>query len=316
MNGILIIDKPKGWTSYEVVSKVRKKLRLKKVGHGGTLDPIATGVLPIYLNEATKLVPFNLDVTKDYLAVLRLGQETDTYDADGKVIRETTDFHFEAAAIQEVLDRFRGTIWQVPPIYSAIKREGRPLYQRARAGEILTLPPREVVIHHLAMRSFEPPFLTLEITCGRGTYIRTLAADIGRALGCGAHLKDLRRLRSGKFRIDQALSMEEFQRRIEQNRIQEIMISLKDGVEIQAELRIDGKSARRVRQGLSPQPEDFVGLDWRRFVKGERIRLLNGAEHLVAILEVTGGGRPGTYSAAGGFRILRVFNDSWREPAG
>ncbi len=308
MNGVLVIDKPKGLTSQDVVTRVRKTLQLKKAGHGGTLDPLATGVLPVYLNEGTKLAPFNLDGTKDYIAVMKLGQETTTLDAEGEITQETQDFHVEPDEILAALARFQGKIGQVPPLYSAIKWEGKPLYRRARAGETLTLAPREVVIHRLVMNDFSPPLITLEITCGRGTYIRSLCADIGKALGCGAHLVALRRLRSGKFRIDQALSLEEFSRRVEMKTIGRSVIPLKDGIDIAGEIRVDSQVAERVRQGRSLSLQDFAGREGNQFRQGERVRLLNGSDNLLAIIESPTAESPDRADHPPVFRLLRVFH--------
>ena len=248
MNGVLVIDKPKGWTSHDVVARVRKMLKVKKAGHGGTLDPLATGVLPVYLNEGTKLVPFNLDGIKVYLATMKLGQETDTLDADGKVVCEKEGFSFSREEIEEVLGRFRGTIQQTPPLYSAIKQGGLPMYKRARSGERPSLKKRETTIHVLALQKVSLPFVTLEVTCGRGTYIRSLCADIGQALGCGAHVVELRRLRSGKFTAAQALSVEDLSRLADQGKVGERIIPLKDSVDIAGEIWVESKTAERVRK--------------------------------------------------------------------
>ncbi len=308
MNGVLIIDKPKGWTSQEVVTRVKRTIKVKKAGHGGTLDPLATGVLPVYLNEATKLVPFNLEGTKDYRAVLKLGQETDTLDAEGSIIAETSNFYFQPEDILAVLDRFRGKIWQVPPLYSAIKKDGKPLYRWARAGEKPILGPRQTVIHGLTLRDFSPPLVTLEITCGRGTYIRSLCADMGKALGCGAHLVELRRLRSGKFQIDQSLELEEFTRQVRMNTLDRYIIPLKDGTEKAVEIRVDPPLAQRIRQGRPLRLGDLPERDWGRITPGDRILLLNGAENLLAIAEAQLEERRGDFQPPCAIRILRVFH--------
>lgn len=307
MNGVLIIDKPKGWTSQEVVTKVKRTVEAKKAGHGGTLDPLATGVLPIYLNEATKLVPFNLEGTKDYRAVLKLGQETDTLDAEGRITAESPNFNFQLQDLLAVLERFRGKIWQVPPVYSAIKKDGKPLYRWARAGEKPIPGPRQTVIHGLTLRDFSPPLVTLEITCGRGTYIRSLCADIGKALGCGAHLVELRRLRSGKFRIDQSLELEEFAQQVRMNTLDRYLIPLKDGTDKAAEIRVDPPLAQRIRQGRPFCPEDLPESDWSRITAGDRILLLNGEENLLAIAEAQFKERRGDFHPPVAIRILRVF---------
>jgi tRNA pseudouridine55 synthase len=308
VSGVLVIDKPKGWTSHDVVARVRKILKVKKAGHGGTLDPLATGVLPVYLNEGTKLVAFNLEGIKVYLATMKLGQETDTLDADGKVVCEKQGFSFNREEIEEVLGRFRGTIQQTPPLYSAIKQGGLPVYKRVRSGERPSLPKRETTIHVLSLKKVSHPFVTLEVTCGRGTYIRSLCADIGQALGCGAHLVELRRLRSGKFTAAQALSVDDISRLAEQGRVQERIIPLKDSVDISGEIWVERKTAERVRSGrplrLSDLPEGKRGL----IKRGQRVGLLHGAEELLAIAESQVDGEPGQSGDLQALRILRVFH--------
>lgn len=308
MSGVLVIDKPKGWTSHDVVARVRKILKVRKAGHGGTLDPLATGVLPVYLNEGTKLVPFNLEGIKVYLATMKLGQETDTLDADGKVISEKKDFFFNGKEIEEVLGRFRGTIQQTPPLYSAIKQGGLPMYKRARSGERPNLMKRETTIHALSLKEVFLPFVTLEVTCGRGTYIRSLCADIGQTLGCGAHLVELRRLRSGKFTTGQALSLDDLSQWIDQGKVRERIIPLKDSVDVSGEIWVEQKTAERVRNGrplrLSDLPEGKRGL----IKKGQRVGLLNGADKLLAIAESQVDGETGQSGDLQVLRILRVFH--------
>jgi len=309
LNGVLIIDKPKGWTSHDVVARVRKVLIIKKAGHGGTLDPLATGVLPVYLNEGTKLVPFNLEGTKDYLATMKLGQETDTLDADGKVVGEKQGVSCTREEIEEVLERFRGPIRQTPPLFSAIKQGGLPLYKRARAGQTPRLLERETMIHTLILKDVSLPLVTLEVTCGRGTYIRSLCADLGRALGCGAHLVELRRYRSGKFHLDQALSMEDFTRLAEQERVKERILPLKDGVEFAGFITVEERTAEMIRQGRPLRLNDLPEGDWGWLQKGRRVGLLHGPDNLLAIAESMvqeGMGLPKDLPV---LRILRVFHN-------
>jgi len=305
---VLVIDKPKGWTSHAVVARVRKLLKVKKAGHGGTLDPLATGVLPVHLNEGTKLIPFNLEGTKEYVAKMKLGQETDTLDADGKVIAENPVFSFTREEVEKVLERFQGSIPQIPPLFSAIKKDGIPMYRRARSGEKPTLTERKTTIHALSLRELSLPFVTLEVTCSRGTYIRSLCADIGRALGCGAHLVELRRTRSGKFTIEQALGLEGLSRLVEGERVPERIIPLKEGVELSAEIRVEERIAERVRQGQSLRLSELPESDWRWMKKGQRVGLLHEADKLLAIAEFQGDGRSGTSPDPPILRILRVFH--------
>ena len=309
MNGVLVIDKPKGWTSHDVVARVRKILRIKKAGHGGTLDPLATGVLPIYLNEGTKLVPFNLEGIKEYIATMKLGQETDTLDADGEIVAESKGFSCTRQEIEEVLKRFRGVIRQVPPLFSAIKQGGLPLYKRARWGEKPLLRAREVVIHSLGLQDFSYPLATVSLTCGRGAYVRALGADIGRALGCGAYLVDLRRVRSGKFSLEQALSLDDLTQLVEQGKAGDQIIPLKDGVDIASEIRVEKEVAERVRQGRPLHLSDLPPGDWDWLKGGQKVRLLHGADQLLAIAEsrMDEGALPTEPPLV--LRILRVFHD-------
>jgi tRNA pseudouridine55 synthase len=204
-DGVLVIDKPSGPTSFDIVRQVRRALGTRRAGHGGTLDPLASGVLPICLGEATKLAQFLLDADKEYEATLCFGVETDTYDAAGAVTERRSADGLTAAAVESALGAFRGPIRQVPPRFSALKLRGRPLYAYARAGEEVEIAPRTVVVHEIALaRWVDATAVVLSVRCSKGTYIRSLAFDLGRALGPGAHLTALRRTRSGPFRIGEA----------------------------------------------------------------------------------------------------------------
>jgi len=304
LNGVLVVDKPGGWTSHDVVARVRRVLKVKKAGHGGTLDPLATGVLPIYLNEATKLVPFNLEGTKEYVATLRLGQETDTLDADGEIVAETRELLLTREAIEDALQAFRGEIRQRPPVFSAIKKEGVPVYRKARAGEKPLLNERTAIVHSLVLREFALPHATIAVTCGRGTYVRSLAADIGRALGCGAHVSQLRRLRSGLFTLDQAVTLEELANRAERGTIEEKVLLPKDSIDLAAWIQVRPETAERIRQGKPLRLEDLAGSERGCFKKGQRVGIGAGPRDLVAIAEVPMTDTP----AAPALRILRVFH--------
>jgi len=307
LNGILVIDKPKGWTSHKVVAWVRNALRLRKVGHGGTLDPLATGVLPIYLGEGTKLVPFNLEGIKEYIATMKLGQETDTLDADGRIVAEKEGFLCTRQTVEEILHQFRGKIRQRPPLYSAVKQQGVRLYKRARSGETPEVAERDAVVHALFLKRFSFPLVTLEIACGRGTYIRSLCADMGRVLGCGAHLVELRRTRSGRFGLDQAMSLEDLSRWIEEKRIAEKVIPLKNGVDLSGEVRLEEKAAARVRQGQPLCLNDLPEGERKRLRKGERWGLFQEAQGLVAIAESQVDAESQLSGDSQALRILRVF---------
>jgi tRNA pseudouridine55 synthase len=210
MDAVLVVDKPVGPTSFAVVRQIRRAARVRRVGHGGTLDPLASGVLPICLGEATKLAPFLLGADKEYDATIRLGVETDTDDSDGTVVAQADASRVTEAMLRHVLGRFRGEIAQVPPAFAAIKRDGRPLYDYARAGQRILVAPREVTIHALELLAFSGPHdVRLHVHCSKGTYVRALARDLGRALEVGAHVTALRRTRSGPFLLAEARPLEE-----------------------------------------------------------------------------------------------------------
>ena len=208
MDGIFVINKGDGLTSHDVVARVRRLAHQKRVGHAGTLDPAATGVLPILLGQATRVAEYLSESGKAYRAVIRFGVETNTYDREGDVTRTAPTDDLTLERISAALPDFLGEQDQLPPIYSAIKRDGRPLYALARAGEAVTVEPRRVRIDALRVVAWEPPDLTLDVECGKGTYIRSLAHDLGQRLGPGAHLAALTRTRSGPFTLDQAITLE------------------------------------------------------------------------------------------------------------
>ena len=207
MHGVLGIDKPKGITSFDVVRDVRRALKLKKVGHTGTLDPMATGVLPICVGDGTKIAQFILEATKAYDATLKLGATTDTLDADGKVLVTRPVPALTPQVLEQALAKFRGTFQQVPPMYSAIKVGGKRLYELARAGEEIERRPREVTVYELTLRDFSADEVKFSVRSSKGFFVRSLAADLGEALGCGAHLTALRRTQSGPFTLAQALPL-------------------------------------------------------------------------------------------------------------
>jgi tRNA pseudouridine55 synthase len=204
IDGALLVDKPVGVTSNFALQKVRRLLGATKAGHAGTLDPLASGLLIALFGEATKFAGLLLDSDKEYLATLKLGETTATGDAEGDAL-ETRSVAASVGEIRAVLQRFTGEIEQVPPMHSALKRDGVPLYKLARRGESVERRPRRVRILELELLDFKKPFLNIRVRCSKGTYVRTLAEDIGAVLGCGAHLAALRRTGSGRFRVDDAI---------------------------------------------------------------------------------------------------------------
>ncbi len=214
MDGILNIDKAVGMTSHDVVARVRRLTRQKRVGHAGTLDPSASGVLPICLGQATRVAEYLSESGKAYRAMVIFGAVTDTYDAEGEVLR-SAPVDLTREQIARALPAFLGPQMQLPPLYSAIKLRGQPMYRLARAGIEAERQARPIVISRLDLLDWQPPALTLEVECSKGTYIRSLAYDLGERLGCGAHLGGLVRLRSGPFTLDDSLTLEELAQALE-----------------------------------------------------------------------------------------------------
>ncbi|MEQ1793022.1 MAG: tRNA pseudouridine(55) synthase TruB [Nitrospira sp.] len=209
-DGVLIVNKESGWTSHDVVAKVRGLLGGIKVGHAGTLDPAATGVLPLLIGKATRVAEYLVGWDKEYRAVLRLGEATDTQDATGTVLQRVETAGVSAEILDGVVARFRGPQKQLPPMYSAVKVAGRALYKSARAGETVERAERDIVIHELEVMAVDGRDIALRVVCSKGTYIRTLCADMGQALGVGGHLLSLERSRVGSLTIEQGLTVEQF----------------------------------------------------------------------------------------------------------
>lgn len=208
MNGIVIVDKPQGWTSQDVTARLRRVFGTRRIGHGGTLDPMATGVLPVFVGRATRGVEFFEHARKEYEALLRPGIVTDTQDITGTVL-ETREVSLDDAGIEAALAGFRGEILQVPPMYSALKVNGQKLCDLARKGKTVDRQPRPITIHALEYLGMEGDCLRLRVDCSKGTYIRTLCQDIGQALGCGGCMEALRRTRAGEYTISQAVPLQE-----------------------------------------------------------------------------------------------------------
>jgi len=205
-SGVLVVDKAAGVTSHDVVALVRRHLRVRRVGHAGTLDPGAVGVLPVLIGEATKLMPYVSDQDKEYVVTVRFGVTTDTQDLEGRRLSEASVPAFTRESLERLTNRFVGRIRQVPPMYSAVHHQGRRLYELAREGREVVREAREVVVHSIVVEAVEPPVAQLRIVCGKGTYVRTLAADLGERLGCGAVVERLERVRVGAFRREHAVS--------------------------------------------------------------------------------------------------------------
>ncbi|MGO9614709.1 MAG: tRNA pseudouridine(55) synthase TruB [Dissulfurispiraceae bacterium] len=209
MNIVVNVYKDCGVTSHDVVTTVKRYFQVRKAGHAGTLDPIATGVLLVFLNEATKIARFLSDMDKEYILTAKLGERTDTYDTEGRILQRVTDFTIDRKEICEAIKHFVGEIEQIPPMHSAVKVSGKPLYVFARKGIEVERKPRKVTIRSIELLDISPPFVTLRVSCSKGTYMRSLCNDIGNALGVGAHITKLVRTRIGSFTIENASSTDE-----------------------------------------------------------------------------------------------------------
>lgn len=248
LHGFLTIDKPAGMTSHDVVARVRRLARQKRVGHGGTLDPAATGVLPIGLGEATRLLEYLVEGRKGYLATIELGRTTTTDDAEGETLAERPVPPLTAEQLREVLAPFTGTIMQVPPMYSAIQVDGRRMYDLARRGAASELAARPVEIDAITLLEWQPPRLTIEVSCGKGTYIRAIARDLGAALGCGAHLASLRRTAVGPLSLATAVPLATLEH--EPDALQQHLLPPEAAVGHLRRLDLDEEATRRVGHGL------------------------------------------------------------------
>ena len=253
IHGIILLDKPPGYSSSQAVQKVRWLFTARKAGHTGSLDPFATGMLPICLGEASKTAGFMLDASKRYLATARLGQATATGDTEGDVVREMPVPALTPKAIDAVFESFRGVIEQVPPMYSALKHQGQPLYKLARAGKEVERKPRSVIIHGLELIAWNKPLLVFSVHCSKGTYVRTLAEDIAEKLGSCAHLQALRRLDVEPFREADMISLDELVRTAEAGQQDSLLLPLDAGLESWPVVRLGGEEQVRFTHG-NPAP--------------------------------------------------------------
>ncbi|MDH3634374.1 MAG: tRNA pseudouridine(55) synthase TruB [Gammaproteobacteria bacterium] len=250
IDAILILEKPPGLSSNQALQQVRKLYRARKAGHCGSLDPLATGVLPVCLGEATKFSSYLLGANKTYRAYCRLGQTTTTGDAEGEVL-ETVPVQVDPTQIRQTLERYVGEIEQIPPMYSALKHQGQRLYKLARAGEQVERKPRKIKIYDLTLLACTDDSLSIEVSCSKGTYIRTLAEDIGAALGCGAHLTALRRTAVGNFAESAAVTLEELEELQHQgmDRIDALLLPVASALAQFPELELDAASCVDICHG-------------------------------------------------------------------
>ena len=249
MNGILLIDKPTDWTSSDVVAKLRGVLHEKRIGHAGTLDPLATGLLVLFVGRATRACSFAEAEDKEYRASLRLGLTTDTQDVTGRVLRESDAAFVTEDALRAVLGDFEGELAQIPPMYSAIKQGGKKLYEIARRGGEVERKPRPITVWRLALAGRDGGDWLLDIRCSKGTYVRTLCHDIGERLGCGGCMSALRRVRSGAFSVEQAHTLGEVVAAAKEGRAEELLLPLDGLFAAHPALTVDREAERRIRCG-------------------------------------------------------------------
>ena len=257
-DGIILIDKPEGETSFGVVKKIRELLNIKKAGHAGTLDPFATGLLIILLGQGTKLFPYIMSREKKYHTVVTLGVETDTMDPTGRIVRTVPVPELRMGTIKDKSQGFMGEIEQVPPMYSAVKHKGKKAYELARKGIKIALKKRRVRVFHLEITSLQLPDVTMEVSCSSGTYIRSLAADLGEKLGTCAHVKALRRMSIGPFEINHALDFHKSTRPGQVNLLRDHIIPLREALPHLREAQVSDQMAREIRNGYPPKWGDLT----------------------------------------------------------
>lgn len=248
MNGIILIDKPQGWTSHDVVGKLRGILHERRIGHSGTLDPLATGLLVVFIGRATRAVEFAEADRKEYIAGLRLGMSTDTQDITGRIISKETDIPDEPE-VRIAIERFRGELEQIPPMYSAVKIGGKKLYELARKGESIERKPRHITIFGLEITGRSDNDYILDVVCSKGTYIRTLCHDIGAALGCGGCMSSLRRTKSGVFSVDNAYTIAEIQEAADRGEEEKLLLPIDTLFAGYTKLSVDAYSEKKLKNG-------------------------------------------------------------------
>jgi tRNA pseudouridine55 synthase len=309
INGLLIVDKPEGITSLDVVREIKHRFGLKKAGHIGTLDPFATGVLPIAINEGTKLVPFLGEGPREYEVTLKLGEETTTDDWTGKVVMTKPWEEVQPEKIEVLIHTFLGKSLQTPPMFSAIKIGGKPLYRLARKGIEIDRKEREIEIYKIQIEEMALPLIYFKVSCSKGTYIRSLGKDIGKKIGCGAHLLRLRRTRSGPFTLEHAISWKRLKDFSNSHHIDPWLISLGAALSNLPEVIGDEQLVRKVRHGMEMIVQDLYPIALPAFEKGQWLKMSSPEEGLVAILksEVKRADIPWIEPEVVALRPLRVF---------
>jgi len=298
LSGVVVVDKPSGPTSFDVVRRVKGLFKTRRCGHTGTLDPTATGVLPICIGDATKVASFVSEGEKEYDAVVRFGEITDTQDAAGRMLETRPLGDLSEERVRKELEGFVGLVEQTPPMYSARKVDGKRLYELARAGEEVERESRQVHIDEARLTFFRPPDAGIFVRCSKGTYLRTLAHDLGQRVGCGAHLRSLKRVRVGPFGLEDSVGLDTLMAAAKEKQLEKYLLPISRALDELAELRLDTTLARRVAHGHAPGPADLSRLRAPPFSRGRKVRLLDPEGRVLAVAESDG---------VGTLKLLRVL---------
>jgi tRNA pseudouridine55 synthase len=299
-SGVVVVDKPSGPTSFDVVRRVKGLFKARRCGHTGTLDPTATGVLPICIGDATKIASYVSDGEKEYDAVVRFGETTDTQDSAGRTVETRPVTDLSEQRVREALQDFVGLVQQTPPMYSARKVDGKRLYELARAGEEVEREARQVHIDEARLLWFGSPDAGIFVRCSKGTYLRTLAHDLGQKLGTGAHLLKLKRARVGPFSLEDAVGLDALMAAAKEGRehLERFVLPVSRALAELGELRLDTQLARRVAHGHAPGPADLSRLRAPPFSRGRKVRLIDPEGRVLAVGESDG---------VGTLKLLRVL---------
>jgi tRNA pseudouridine55 synthase len=307
LSGVVVVDKPSGPTSFDVVRRVKGLFKTRRCGHTGTLDPTATGVLPICIGDATKVASFVAEGEKEYDAVVRFGVVTDTQDSAGRTLETRPLGDLSEERVRQELAGFVGLVEQTPPMYSARKVDGKRLYELARAGEEVEREARQVHIDEARLTFFRPPDAGIFVRCSKGTYLRTLAHDLGQRVGCGAHLRELKRVRVGPFGLEDSVGLDTLMAAAKEKQLEKYLLPIARALDELAELRLDITLARRVAHGHAPGPADLSRLRAPPFPRGRKVRLIDPEGRVLAVAESDG---------VGTLKLLRVLVSGAHEMVG
>lgn len=281
-NGILLFNKRAGITSYKALEELQETLKVRKMGHCGTLDNFASGLLLVCIGQALKIVQLLESLDKEYLAKIRLGVSTDTYDIQGRTLSSLSNLNLDEKRVRKVIESFRGQIWQAPPPYSALKYQGKRLSDYARAGNPITKEPRKVRINSIDILKLFLPFVDLRISCSKGTYIRSLAHDIGSKLNCGAHLTSLTRIRIGPFKLQNALDIEKVRRNSSPSKLQNYLIPIEAALNFLPSIKVTEKFASKIKNGPELRTKDISSIE-KEFSSGDTICLKDNLDQIIAL---------------------------------